>query len=253
MKFCSLSSCSYANSVVVQDDHTCIMIDCGLRKRDIKPFLQSVGLSPADLDGVLITHSHMDHVYGLNYLLAEKDLPVYATAEVLRQLTRDYCFKRTPRLVELQHTLVQDINSLQVQPYALSHDVATIGFHIQSGQETLGYLTDTGYVPEDCLQAFQSVDYLYIESNHDVTMYRNSRKPYFVKKRNLGPQGHLSNEQCAQAIQTMGLPNCKRVVLAHLSEEDNLPNLALEAVRTTLPQHIHLTAAPARVPGKWSD
>lgn len=253
LKFCSLSSCSYANSVVIQDEQTCILIDCGLRKRDIKPFLGSVGLSPSDLDAVLITHCHMDHVYGLKYILAEKDLPVYTTGDVWRELISHYHFKKQPQFVELQQEVEHSINSLQVIPYQLSHDVATTGYLIKSGPESLGYMTDTGYVPDNCLQAFQLVDYLYIESNHDVAMYEKSRKPMYVKKRNLGPNGHLSNAQCGQALQTMRLPNCKLVVLAHLSEEDNDPAVALSTARSCLAQNIRLAAAPSRVPGRWSD
>lgn len=253
MKFCSLSSCSHANSVVIQDEDTCILVDCGLRKRDIKPFLESVGLSPGDLDAVLITHCHMDHVYGLKYILAEKELPIYTTTDVLRELIGHYHFKKQPHFVELQQEVEHSINSLRVIPYQLSHDVATTGYLIKSGPESLGYMTDTGYVPESCLQAFQSVDYLYIESNHDVAMYEKSRKPGYVKKRNLGPNGHLSNTQCGQALEAMGLPNCKLVVLAHLSEEDNNPAVALNNARSCLTKNIQLTAAPARIPGCWSD
>ncbi|AQS58241.1 MBL fold metallo-hydrolase [Desulforamulus ferrireducens] len=252
MRLCSLSSCSYANSVVIQDDHTCILVDCGLRKRDIKPFLNHLGLTPGDIDAVLVTHCHVDHTYGLNYLLAEKDVPIYSTTAVLRELTACYRFKKDPLLRVLKREQAETINTLQVIPYQLSHDVNTIGFLISDGSETLGYITDTGYVPEPCLTAFQSVDYLYIEANHDLEMYQHSRKPYFVKKRNLGPQGHLSNVQCREALTAMGLSRCKLVILAHLSEEDNLPELALNTVRPSLGTATKLVTAPARSPGKWS-
>lgn len=252
MRLCSLSSCSYANSVVVQDDHTCILVDCGLRKRDIKPFLQQVGLTPGDIDAVLVTHCHVDHTYGLNYLLAEKDVPIYSTSGVLRELTTGYNFKKTPSLRLLQGELTETIHTLRVTPYQLSHDVQTIGFLISDGRETLGYMTDTGYVPEPCLKAFQSVDYLYIEANHDVELYQHSRKPYFVKKRNLGPNGHLSNAQCSEALDLMGLTQCKLVMLAHLSEEDNLPELAFNTARPRLGAATKLITAPARSPGEWS-
>lgn len=253
MKFCSLSSSSYANCVVVQDENTCILIDCGLRKRDIKPFLNSVGLTPGDIDAVLITHSHNDHVYGLKHLLAEKNMPVYSTGGIFKELTSTYTFKKTPNLLALNQKQEERINSMKVTPFRLSHDVETIGFMIGSGSKRLGFLTDTGFVPEDCLEALQSVDYLYIEANHDFEMYKYSAKPYYVKKRNLGSQGHLSNDQCGQALKAMGLKKCELVVLAHLSEDDNEPNKALETVRGYLPRHINLVTAPARTPGGWSD
>ena len=159
MRFCSLSSCSYANSVVVQNRNTCILIDCGLKKRDLKPFLDSVGLSIGDIDAVLVTHCHTDHVYGLKFLLKGNNIPVYSTANILKQLYSSYRFNNCPSFSVLQSTR-NIIGGLAVTPLALSHDFETIGFIIASGGERLGYLTDTGYVPEKCLQSLQSLDYL---------------------------------------------------------------------------------------------
>lgn len=253
MRFCSLSSSSYANCVVVQDNNTCILVDCGLRKRDIKPFLGQAGISPGDLDAVLLTHCHIDHIYGLNYLLEEKDLPVYSTAGVIQQLARSYCLKRTPRFNILKIPLEEKINTLSLLPLALSHDVETIGFLITDGSERLGFLTDTGFVPENCVKTFQAIDYLYIESNHDLEMYRYSSKPAHVIRRNLGPTGHLSNDQCGLALKLMGLDRCKLVVLSHLSEDDNEPRRAIRNARRFIPPGCFLKSAPARVPDIWSD
>ncbi|MCL6561211.1 MAG: hypothetical protein K6U74_20975, partial [Firmicutes bacterium] len=137
--------------------------------------------------------------------------------------------------------------------FRLSHDVETVGFTISGDGERMGFITDTGFVPENYFKAFQSLDYLYIESNHDVEMYKYSRKPRHVIRRNLGPTGHLSNEQCGLALQAMGLKNCKLVVLGHLSEDDNDPGRALNSARQYLAPDIPLVSAPPRVPGLWSD
>ncbi|MHB8985349.1 MAG: MBL fold metallo-hydrolase [Eubacteriales bacterium] len=252
MRFCTLSSCSYANSVVVQDGDTCILIDCGLRKRDIKPFLDGAGLSPGDIDAVLVTHCHTDHVYGLRFFLKEKETPLYSTAGVLRQLTSIYSFEPCQQFTIMPASAPEKIGSLKVIPFRLSHDVETIGFIIESGGERMGFITDTGFVPEYCLSAFRDLDYIYIESNHAVEMYRNSSKPRYVIKRNLGPAGHLSNDQCARALQSMGLENCRLVVLGHLSEDDNEPDRALNNARRQLTRGVALASAPARVPGNWS-
>jgi len=254
LKFCSLSSCSYANSVVVQDGNTCILIDCGLRKRDIKPFLQQAGLSPGDLDAVLVTHCHTDHIYGLKFLCQEKNLPVYSTPGILNELNKLCRFNAPPALTAFGSNAREKIGSLAVTHFRLSHDVETIGFIIGGGDgERMGFITDTGYFPENCLDAFQSLDYLYIESNHDINMYKKSSKPWHVIRRNLGPTGHLSNEQCGLALQSMELKKCKLVVLGHLSEDDNDPAIAVSNARRRLAANIPLTSAPARVPGPWSD
>lgn len=253
MKFCSLSSCSYANSIIVQDKNTCVLVDCGLRKRDLKPFLDKAGLSPGDIDAVLITHRHIDHVYGLKYFLKERDVPVYSSALILKQLLESIPFRGHPRFCALRPDAEQNIGTLTVNPFRLSHDVETIGFTFSGDGEKMGFITDTGFVPGCCVQAFQSIDYLYIESNHDVEMYKHSAKPPQVIRRNLGSTGHLSNEQCGQALGSMGLSNCKLVVLGHLSEEDNEPRRAIANARQFLPPGTTLVSAPPRIPGIWSD
>lgn len=253
MRFCSLSSCSYANCVVIQDRHTCILVDCGLRKRDIRPFLGLAGLSPGDVDAIIVTHRHNDHVYGLNYFLKEKNVPIYSTSGVLQELHPCMNLSVPPRLNTLSEGIGQRIGTLGIIPFRLSHDVETIGFIINGDGERLGFMTDTGFVPESCLKAFQDLDYLYIESNHDPDMYKRSAKPCYVIKRNLGLTGHLSNKQCGQALRSMRQKNCKLVVLGHLSEEDNEPRLALDCARRNLPQGTPLLSAPSRRPGQWSD
>lgn len=253
MRFCTLSSCSYANSVVIQDHDTCILIDCGLRKRDLKPFLDQAGLSPGDIDAVFVTHCHIDHVYGLKFFLKERDVPVYSTAGVLNQLAASYSFREQPRFAVINEGFEEKIGTVGVTPFRLSHDVETIGFVFQSGSERMGFLTDTGFVPESSLKALHSLDYLYIESNHDVGMYKASSKPRHVIRRNLGHTGHLSNDQCGLALQSIGLDGCRMVVLGHLSEDDNEPRLALNSAGRHLATSTALFSAPARVPGPWSD
>lgn len=253
MKFCTLSSCSYANSVVVQNRDTCVLIDCGLRNRDIKPFLDIAGLSPGDIDAILVTHCHTDHIYGLKHFLKLRDVPVYSTAGVLKQVNARCIFNKSPAFRVLDLYKAGKINSLSLTPFPLSHDVETVGFTISADGERMGFITDTGYVPDRYREAFGSLDYLYIESNHDVEMYKSSSKPWHVIKRNLGPTGHLSNEQCGQALQTLDPGRCRLVVLGHLSEDDNEPRRALQNARRRLASGISLASSPPRTPGTWSD
>ncbi len=253
MKFCTLSSCSYANSVAIQSRDTCILIDCGLRKRDINPFLNEIGLATGDIDAVLVTHCHTDHIYGLKHLLKQRNVPVYSTADVLKQVSQCWAFDEYPGFQVLDPYMEYKIGSLSLTPFNLSHDVATVGYTVSGDSERMGFMTDTGFFPEKCRDLFNALDYLYIESNHDVEMYKNSAKPWHVKKRNLGPTGHLSNQQCGQALQSLDLSSCKLVMLGHLSEDDNRPSLALQNARQRLAPDISLTSAPSRVPGPWSD
>lgn len=253
MKFCTLSSCSYANSVVIQSRDTCILIDCGLRKRDISPFLDGIGLAPGDIDAILVTHCHTDHIYGLKHFLKQKNVPVYSTARVLKQVFECYAFNEYPGFQVIDPYMDCKVGGLSLTPFNLSHDVETVGYTISGDGERMGFMTDTGFFPEECRGPFNSLDYLYIESNHDVEMYKNSAKPWHVKKRNLGPTGHLSNEQCGQVLQSLDLSSCRLVILGHLSEDDNKPSLALQNARQQLAPDISLVSAPSRVPGPWSD
>lgn len=253
MKFCTLSSCSYANSVVIQSRDTCVLIDCGIRNRDIRPFLDGVGLSTGDIDAVFVTHCHTDHVYGLKYFLRLRDVPVYSTAGVIKQVNGRCAFYNPPGFQVLNPYTEGKIGSLSLTPFKMSHDVETVGFIISADGERMGFITDTGYVPEKYREAFSSLDYLYIESNHDPEMYKSSSKPWHVIKRNLGPTGHLSNEQCGQVLQSLDLSRCRLVVLGHLSEDDNEPRRALQNARRVLAPDISLTTAPSRIPGSWSD
>ncbi len=253
MKFCTLSSCSYANSVVIQNRDTCIMIDCGLRKRDLIPFLDGRGLALGDIDAVLVTHCHTDHIYGLKHLLKQRNVPVYSTAGVIRQVSECCAFYEYPGFQVLNPYLECKIGSLSLTPFNLSHDVETVGYTVSGDGERMGFMTDTGFFPEKCRNLFNALDYLYIESNHDVEMYKNSAKPWHVKKRNLGPTGHLSNKQCGQVLQSLDLSCCRLVMLGHLSEDDNDPRKALYNARQQLAPDISLASAPSRVPGLWSD
>jgi phosphoribosyl 1,2-cyclic phosphodiesterase len=253
LKFCTLSSCSYANSVVIQSRDTCVLIDCGLRKRDIKPFLDGIGLAPGDIDAVLVTHCHTDHIYGLKHLLKQRNVPVYSTAGVLKQVSERCTFNEHPGFQVLKPYTEFKIGGLSLTPFNLSHDVETVGYTVSGDGERMGFMTDTGFFPEKCRELFNALDYLYIESNHDVEMYKNSAKPWHVKKRNLGPTGHLSNEQCGQVLQSLDLSSCRLVMLGHLSEDDNKPSLALQNARQQLAPDISLVSAPSRVPGPWSD
>jgi phosphoribosyl 1,2-cyclic phosphodiesterase len=239
--------------VVIQGRDTCILIDCGLRKRDINPFLDGIGLAPGDIDAVLVTHCHTDHVYGLKHLLKLRNVPVYSTAGVLQQVSGCCAFDEYPGFQVLAPYTEYKIGGLSLTPFNLSHDVETVGYTVSGDGERMGFMTDTGFFPEKCRELLYSLDYLYIESNHDVEMYKNSAKPWHVKKRNLGPTGHLSNEQCGQALQSLDLRSCRLVMLGHLSEDDNKPSLALQNARQQLSPGISLASAPSRVPGLWSD
>src|SRR5665647_741059 len=128
LKFCTLSSCSYANSVVIQNRDTCIMIDCGLRKRDLKPFLDGIGLAPGDIDAILVTHCHTDHIYGLKHFLKQRYVPVYSTADVLSQVNERCAFYEYPGFQVLNPYLECKIGSLSLTPFNLSHDVETVGY-----------------------------------------------------------------------------------------------------------------------------
>lgn len=214
-KFAMLSSGSKGNSFVLVDQDTAIMIDCGTCMRYIKEGLSKINLCVDDLDAVLITHDHKDHISALKVVASR---PIYAPVQ-LENFNHDFIFADDDFM----------INQLHITPIALSHDAKnTTGYVIDNGFEKLVYITDTGYVKEDYYDLLKGADYIILESNHDVEMLMNTSRPAFLKQRILGDVGHLNNEDCANILKKIVTKQTKTIILAHGSQEANTPQLALD-------------------------
>lgn len=249
MRVCVLGSSSGGNSIFVSDGATRLLIDTGGLPvfRYIQPRLAELGEDWDDLDAILISHRHGDHLNGNTFSVALRtDTPVYVAPEVAAWLKREACWFPWPHLEPcrkrgLVRTLddVTRIGGLEVLPCALPHDCdPTLGFVILAPDgRRVGVATDLGHVPDRVIEHLRDCDVLVFEANHDVEMERSSGRPDDLIERNLGPLGHLSNEQSAAALceiieSSHRRPRC--IFLAHISEDCNRPDLACETVAAAL-------------------
>ena len=221
ISFVNVGSGSKGNATLLFDEETLIQIDMGLPMRRITAALESINKNKSDLQGILITHEHTDHIKNLS--MYKGKVPIYASKGTI-----DY----------FDHEVVPfdsfEIGTLSVIPFMTSHDAANpVGYVVISGKTKLVYLTDSGYIPEESLDYLKDADYYIMESNHDLKMLMKSNRPAVLKRRIKGDEGHLSNVDSAIYLSELVGPKTKEIYLAHLSEECNLPELALEAYRKT--------------------
>jgi phosphoribosyl 1,2-cyclic phosphodiesterase len=231
-----LGSGSAGNSALVATDHCKILVDGGLSARQLVLRLEQCCVTPEQLDGVLLTHEHTDHICGLEVLCRKFDLPIYCnplTAEALRSSDlADRC--RNWRLFATGTEF--SICDVTVQTFPVPHDaVDPIGFVFCAGSGSLGFITDLGYVTKMIVERLRSVRTLVIETNHDEKLLQNdTRRPWPVKQRIQSRHGHLSNSAAAGVIEELLPGKIERVVLGHLSRDCNTPALALTTMRMSL-------------------
>src|SRR3954467_12336462 len=231
-----LGSGSAGNSALVATEHCRILVDGGLSARQVVLRLEQCGVTPEQLDGVVITHEHTDHICGLEVLCHRFDLPIYCnrlTAEALRSSDlAERC--RNWRLFATGAEF--SICDITVQTFPVPHDaVDPMGFVFQAGSGSLGFITDLGYVTKLITERLRSVQTLVVETNHDEKLLQNDpHRPWPVKQRIQSRHGHLSNSAAAAVITQLLSGKIARVVLGHLSQDCNSPDLAAGTVRAEL-------------------
>lgn len=230
----TLASGSSGNCLLVSDGRTHVLVDAGISCRRICNGLKELGVDPAELSGVLITHEHSDHISGLTTLTKQRQVPVYASRGTGRQL----CY-RIPFLEDLLRPFVPgegfSIGGLDIGTYPTPHDAAeSVGYTLSAGGRKAAVVTDLGYVTDQVRDSIRGAHLLVAESNHDVEWLQSGPYPYYLKARILGDRGHLSNEAGAQLACTAVEGGARTVVLAHLSHENNTPARAHEVTRMAL-------------------
>lgn len=223
MRFALVASGSKGNCFVVRDEDTAVVIDCGSTLKHLKASFAELHLSREDINAVLITHDHSDHISQIRHF-APYDM--YSPVDI-----GDIC---TANVINRRPFAV---GTLQITPLALSHDARnTCGYILENGSEKLVYITDTGYVNESYLPLIRSADYYVMESNHDVGMLMQTRRPQYLKARIYGDQGHLCNEDCAEILARSISTDTKMIILAHISQEANTREKALQTTVDRLMQ-----------------
>lgn len=238
LRFNVLASGSTGNALLVQTDEKTILIDAGLSARKIEQLMAQVGVSASELDGILITHEHSDHIKGLGAIARKHRLPVFAnqrTWQAMEPLIGD--------IDEVQQRIFSTGDSLEfggllANSYAISHDAAEpVGYTFQFGDRKLGLATDLGYASTKVKETIFDSDMLILEANHDIELLRMGKYPWNIKRRILGDSGHLSNEAAGEVLVDLLEGRTKHVFLAHLSLQHNMIDLARMSVTNVLREH----------------
>lgn len=235
MKFCSLFSGSSGNSLFVKGGDTRLLIDAGLSGKRIEQALCAIDELPAQINGILVTHEHRDHIHGVGILSRRYNLPIYANFATWQRMKNELgkIADANIRVFETGHPFC--IGDLKIEAFHTSHDAAeSVGFIIDSGNRTMAVATDTGIVTQAMVEKLKGRDLVIVESNHDPSMLETGRYPYPLKQRIKGNKGHLSNEVCAETVSMLVESGVDKIVLAHLSKENNYPLLAYQTTALAL-------------------
>ncbi len=212
-----------------------MLVDAGMTGKAIVGALCDVGIEPSSLSGIVVTHEHSDHIKAVGIMSRKYNIPVYAnegTWKAMSPFIGDVAMRNIRTFVTGQNFYIGD---LDLTPFATSHDAAEpVGFSFFSKGKRLVYMTDTGRVTESLREIGAGADLLFLESNHDVEMLKNGPYPYQLKRRILSDKGHLSNDAAGDLLAKLYPTGMRRVILAHLSRENNTERIAYGAVRARL-------------------
>ena len=236
IKFCPLFSSSSGNSVYIGDNQGGILVDVGRSAKQTDLMLKNSGIDVDTIKGIFITHEHTDHVCGLSVFAAKHKIPIYAAPGTLLALKQKGILNEKHVDIAINTDEIE-IAGLNVKPVRTSHDCADGRGYVITGCDGVtkaAIATDTGYVSPELLESITGAKLVYIESNHDVAMVRTGPYPYPLQKRILSNIGHLSNETCADTLRALINKGTTHFVLAHLSRENNTPQLAFDTSVTAL-------------------
>lgn len=247
MKVCSIASGSSGNCIYVGDGKNHILIDAGISRKRIVEGLAGIGVEPERLDAIFVTHEHSDHIQGIPMMVKMFGVPVFATGGTLDGI----CLKDTKGMVgrEKLYQVYADesiwIGNLKVTPFRMSHDAAEpVCYTVESGRYKLGMATDLGMFDDYIIEHLAGSDILLLEANHDISMLEAGHYPYQLKRRILSNRGHLSNEESGMLLCRLTQKRLRYAFLAHLSKENNYPQLAYEAVKCQIWEEMGINKLP---------
>lgn len=231
--FCPLASGSKGNCIYVGTSQTKILIDAGLSGKATKERLAQINVDISEIDAILITHDHSDHILGLKVLAYKLGIPVLANSETAKGIVNT--FQDCPKFKIFSTGETFEFGDLEIHPFSIQHDTLDpVAFTIKTNDLKLGFCADLGFASTLVQNQLRNCDYLYLEANHEPSMVHSCARPMVYKQRVLSRTGHLSNEACGQLLCEVAHDNLKHVHLAHLSSECNSPEKALDVIRECL-------------------
>lgn len=231
--FLSLISGSSGNASLIKNENTTILIDCGLSVKRLGETLDKIDINCNDIDALLITHEHSDHIMGAGVLSRKFDIPVYATKETHEAMNvgpiKDHNIKT------INPYLPFEIGSIGINTFKISHDAQNpIGYSLFDKDKKYSIVTDTGIITEEILKSVYNSDYVMLEANHDIDMLMYGQYPFTLKKRISSDLGHMSNDYAANIAINLLENNTKNIMLSHLSNNNNTPEIAYRTVYNAL-------------------
>lgn len=234
--FCPLASGSKGNSIYVGTEQTKVLIDAGIGIRALLLKLAEINIDISEIDAILVTHDHGDHIMGLKTLSQKYGIPVFANHETAKGIVESLGICPKFKIFSTGESF--EFGDLEIHPFSIQHDTMDpVAFTIKTGALKLGFCADLGFATSLVQHTLQECDYLYLEANHQPSMVEASSRPMVYKQRVLGRSGHLSNEACGNLLAHIAHPGLKHVHLAHLSQECNTPETALGVVHGILEKH----------------
>ncbi len=231
MKFVVLSSGSKGNTTYIECGKTKILIDLGNTCKYVINKLKGLGVNPEELDGILVTHTHVDHVKGLKVFLHKFGTKVYFTKLMMEELG----YVENYHLIEGNQF---EVGEMMIDVIKTSHDVSdSVGYVVHGDGKSIVYITDTGYINQRYFPLLSNREVYILESNHDVMMLNQGPYSFSLRQRILGDKGHLSNYDCSRYLSSFIGNNTKCIVLAHLSQENNTEELAYNTLMERFSEH----------------
>lgn len=240
LNFCSLYSGSSGNSLFVETEDTKLLIDAGVSSKKIETALTNLSIDPSEINGILITHEHSDHVQGLGTFAKKFHLPVFVNRKTLDAMPKqkEKLEEKNIHLFNLNEKF--EIGDLKIKPFAIPHDAANpCGFNIMKEDKKISIATDIGHMTKDIMKHLENSLFLLLEANYDPEVLMYSHYPYPLKTRIAGPTGHLSNELAGKTISYLLQSGLQEAMLGHLSKESNFPELAYKTVVEELMANDH--------------
>jgi len=237
MRLCSIASGSSGNCIYVGTEATHVLVDTGISGKRTEEGLKELDLCGKDIDGILITHEHSDHINGLGVISRKYHIPIYATKGTIEGMKNNHSLGKLDESLfhEVEAEKSFYIKDMKVCPMKTSHDaIQPVAYRFIHGEKKIAIATDLGTYNDYTVECLQKMDVLFLEANHDINMLQVGPYPYYLKQRILGDKGHLSNEASGRLLSRLLHDDLKHIVLGHLSHENNLPELAYETVRLEL-------------------
>ncbi|WP_100011669.1 MBL fold metallo-hydrolase [Lentibacillus sediminis] len=231
LRFSVLASGSTGNAFYIESENEKILVDAGLSGKKLDELFAGIGRDAGDLTGILVTHEHSDHVKGLGIFARKHNLPIYANEKTWKAMESGVGKLTLDQKFYFGMEEMKTFSDMEIESFGVSHDAAEPMFYtFRHDGKKVALVTDLGYVSERIKKTVEAADAYIFEANHDVEMLRVGRYPWNVKRRILGDSGHVSNEDSGLAIADIIDNNTKRIYLAHLSQDNNMKDLARMSV-----------------------